>query len=95
MPWVSVDDSYHFSDLYLHVVLHPCHKLAYFKHTKWEDNWVESAETLVRETYECSYSVVSPGDSETDEDGIAMEASSVSCLCFCVHSLIEFTGQYL
>ncbi|KIK31888.1 hypothetical protein CY34DRAFT_31842, partial [Suillus luteus UH-Slu-Lm8-n1] len=37
------------------MVLHPCHKLTYFKHTKWEDNWVESAETLVRETYECSY----------------------------------------
>ncbi|KAG1835929.1 hypothetical protein DFJ58DRAFT_643416, partial [Suillus subalutaceus] len=37
------------------MVLHPRHKLAYFRHAKWEDDWVETAKTLVRETYEHSY----------------------------------------
>ncbi|KAG2337341.1 hypothetical protein BDR05DRAFT_895426, partial [Suillus weaverae] len=62
------------------IALHLHHKLTYFRHTKWEDNWVETAEALVRETYKCSYLVVSPVDLEND-DGIAI--FSESSLLFC------------
>jgi hypothetical protein len=37
------------------IVLHPRHKLAYFKSANWEPEWIESAEKIVREEYECSY----------------------------------------
>ena len=29
-------------------MLHPCHKLQYFKNAGWEDEWIESAEEIVR-----------------------------------------------
>ncbi|KAG2030878.1 hypothetical protein BDR03DRAFT_811169, partial [Suillus americanus] len=29
------------------MVLHPHHKLSYFKSTGWEEEWIETAETLV------------------------------------------------
>ncbi|KAF8227813.1 hypothetical protein L208DRAFT_1294730 [Tricholoma matsutake] len=29
------------------MVLHPCHKLNYFKTARWEDNWIEAARQLV------------------------------------------------
>ncbi|KAG1791478.1 hypothetical protein EV424DRAFT_1265938, partial [Suillus variegatus] len=37
------------------MVLHPQHKLLYFKAADWEDNWIQTAEQLVREEFECSY----------------------------------------
>jgi len=32
---------------YLLLVLHPRHKLNYFKNAKWEDDWIEAARQLV------------------------------------------------
>ncbi|KAG2738578.1 hypothetical protein P692DRAFT_201673926, partial [Suillus brevipes Sb2] len=34
------------------MVLHPRHKLAYFKRANWEQQWIDTAETLVRNAYE-------------------------------------------
>jgi hypothetical protein len=31
------------------VVLHPRHKLSYFKSADWEDDWINTAEALVRD----------------------------------------------
>jgi len=36
-------------------VLHPCHKLQYFKTAGWQDDWTQIAETLVCDEFECSY----------------------------------------
>jgi hypothetical protein len=36
-------------------VLHPRHKLAYFKTALWEEEWIETAASLVREEFERSY----------------------------------------
>ena len=36
-------------------VLHPCHKLAYFKMAGWEQKWIETARELVRDALERSY----------------------------------------
>ncbi|KIL00687.1 hypothetical protein PAXRUDRAFT_129217, partial [Paxillus rubicundulus Ve08.2h10] len=37
------------------LVLHPFHKLAYFKTVHWEDKWIETAEALVYDRYTHSY----------------------------------------
>jgi hypothetical protein len=40
---------------YHHLVLHPRHKLQYFKNTGWSDRWIETARDMVRERFENSY----------------------------------------
>jgi hypothetical protein len=37
------------------VVLHPCHKLEYFKAARWEDEWIATAHSIVHNTYEHLY----------------------------------------
>lgn len=39
----------------LYTVLHPRHKLSYFKAARWEDDWIQTAESLVRNEFERSY----------------------------------------
>ncbi|KAG1890421.1 uncharacterized protein F5891DRAFT_964987 [Suillus fuscotomentosus] len=44
------------SDVYcIAMVLHLRHKLSYFKMAHWEEEWIETAETLVRTEFNCSY----------------------------------------
>ncbi|GBE82287.1 putative AC9 transposase [Sparassis crispa] len=45
------------------MVLHPRHKLSYFKQAKWEQSWINTTEELVREEFRCSYSM--SGDKES------------------------------
>ncbi|KAG2087278.1 uncharacterized protein F5147DRAFT_523764, partial [Suillus discolor] len=33
------------------MVLHPRHKLVYFRNARWEDDWVTTAEKLVRDRF--------------------------------------------
>lgn len=47
-------------------MLHPRHKLAYFKSARWEENWIETAASLVREEFKCSYLEV---DIQENHDG--------------------------
>ncbi|KAG0701873.1 hypothetical protein DFH29DRAFT_760631, partial [Suillus ampliporus] len=37
------------------MVLHPHHKLSYFKSAGWEDDWISTAEALVHDEFERSY----------------------------------------
>ncbi|KIM61399.1 hypothetical protein SCLCIDRAFT_71135, partial [Scleroderma citrinum Foug A] len=37
------------------MVLHPRHKLSYFKTARWEDEWITTAENLVRDGFSRSY----------------------------------------
>ena len=37
------------------LVLHPRHKLHYFKTAGWEDTWIETARTIVREEFDRTY----------------------------------------
>ena len=39
------------------IVLHPQHKLKYFKHAGWESEWIDTAEALVHEKFAQSYSI--------------------------------------
>jgi hypothetical protein len=40
---------------YLKLVLHPRHKLQYFKNAGWRDDWIERAEEIVRTQFDLSY----------------------------------------
>ncbi|KIK82193.1 hypothetical protein PAXRUDRAFT_128194, partial [Paxillus rubicundulus Ve08.2h10] len=47
------------SDVYrIAMVLHPHHKLQYFQQANWEQDWINTAEELVREEYEHTYKSV-------------------------------------
>jgi hypothetical protein len=37
------------------LVLHPRHKLHYFKTAGWEKTWIETAEMIVREEFDRTY----------------------------------------
>jgi hypothetical protein len=40
---------------YSFLVLHPRHKLEYFKNAGWQNDWIEKAEQIVRTQYDLSY----------------------------------------
>jgi hypothetical protein len=40
---------------YLRLVLHPRHKLLYFKNAGWKDDWIKGAEDIVRTEFDLSY----------------------------------------
>ena len=44
--------------LMLSLVLHPRHKLQYFKNAGWSDEWIVTAKALVREEFDRSYAPV-------------------------------------
>ena len=73
--YYSLTDS---SDVYcIAMVLHPRHKLAYFKKAHWEPQWIQTAESLVHDEFECSYA--SWADLAADEQvlGSDMENSDI------------------
>ena len=62
-----------YADVCDYAVLHPRHKLAYFKNAGWEDEWIKTAEHIIRKEYECSYACrgnAEDGDAMGDE-GVA------------------------
>jgi hypothetical protein len=60
-------------------VLHPRHKLEYFKAQKWEDEWIHAARNIVREEFDRSYaSVATSGSGNTGPAcGDAMQVDGV------------------
>jgi hypothetical protein len=46
-------------------VLHPQHKLSYFKQAGWPTEWIHTAEEIVRAEFKCSYAT----DVDVDEEG--------------------------
>ncbi|KIL63648.1 hypothetical protein M378DRAFT_79408, partial [Amanita muscaria Koide BX008] len=40
-------------------VLHPWHKLNYFRHVDWPEEWIKTAETIVRTNYNVKYKHIS------------------------------------
>jgi hypothetical protein len=43
---------------YPFLVLHPRHKLQYFKNAGWKDDWIERAEEIVRTQFNLSYGLL-------------------------------------
>ena len=58
-------------------VLHPRHKLTYFRNVKWLDHWIKKAEALVREEFEHFYASSDDGsDSESNDVSAVKQAKS-------------------
>ena len=81
--YVSVDPS-SITLLTLITVLHPRHKVAYFKSANWEPEWIESAEKIVRKEYERSYASRTTSIDHGDEVEILSEAPSVRTTPSCM-----------
>ena len=55
------------------IVLHPCHKLAYFKAQGWEEAWIDTAHNIICDEYVCSYVLVHlDGHCSSDDDYTAV-----------------------
>jgi len=55
LQWVShfVLSTIHFPEVFL--VLHPRHKLQYFKKAGWEETWIETSRDIVRTEFDRTY----------------------------------------
>ena len=78
-------------------MLHPRHKLAYFKTARWEDDWIVTAEQLVREEYMQSYAndVVSEAEvtaGEVQPNG-GEESKKVTSILFILFSSLFVHSQ--
>ena len=56
-------------------VLHPRHKLSYFKNAGWEENWVKAARDIVRAEYDHTYAFM-------DITGLQRMGQTVSSIFF-------------
>ncbi|CAA7270540.1 unnamed protein product [Cyclocybe aegerita] len=53
------------------MVLHPCHKLVYFKNAGWQDEWIEAARSIVWDEYDRTYVFMDTGIESTSGAPIA------------------------
>jgi len=49
------------------LVLHPRHKLQYFKNAGWEEAWITTARSIVRDEYDRTYAFMDIGDTLSNE----------------------------
>jgi hypothetical protein len=75
-------------------VLHPRHKLAYFKAAGWTQEWIDTAEALVRDKFNLIYSSQDsdePGDVKSEDLG---DAANVTVRCAYALWVIILTLRY-
>ncbi|KIM51047.1 hypothetical protein SCLCIDRAFT_46451, partial [Scleroderma citrinum Foug A] len=63
------------------MILHPCYKLEYFKQAKWNVDWIDTAQDLIRATYDSTYApchVQEDDRSATESSTCAGEARSTN-----------------
>ena len=63
--------------VYYLLVLHPQHKLSYFKTAKWESEWIQVAKVIVHSECEYSYKPCEYDDASGDDDLMSTIAKSV------------------
>jgi hypothetical protein len=51
-------------------VLHPRHKLKYFKDAGWEQDWIDTAKDIVQAEFNRSYAKSELSDAESDFDTV-------------------------
>jgi len=54
-------------------VLHPQHKLLYFKTARWEDDWIKIAETLIQDEYTWTYTSNKDGGDDSEDADLEMQ----------------------
>ncbi|GBE88184.1 putative AC9 transposase [Sparassis crispa] len=60
------------------MVLHPTHKLDYFKHAGWEQQWIDMAEELVRDEFKYTYAHGGPDATSNDAHEPVLKNPSVN-----------------
>jgi hypothetical protein len=67
------------------IVLHPRHKLTYFKAAGWQDDWIHTAEQLVRDEFKCyvSHSVPNTDNDNTSVAEVNKVHTEVMFYCNC------------
>lgn len=58
------------------LVMHPSHKLDYFKEAGWDNKWIEGVREIVEEEWERSYKRSEGDDDEVVEVGAASGGAS-------------------
>src|ERR1700722_769396 len=71
-------------------VLHPRHKLAYFKSAGWEPEWIATAEEVVRAKFERSYQFEIDGGNKEPQPTVP---SKVECISDYMHAISS--GKHL
>lgn len=61
--------------LTLPLVLHPRHKLVYFRNLNWPSDWIKLAETLVHDEFERNYMAIAEDELDEEADENSMAAS--------------------
>jgi hypothetical protein len=61
--------------LMLVLVLHPRHKLQYFKNAKWEQDWIDTAQQIVNDEYLRSYAPNEAAPSQNNDSDVDMHVS--------------------
>lgn len=89
--WVSTQHLYltFITSFLTFAVLHPWHKLEYFKQAKWEQDWIDTALDLVREMYDSSYALL-----EVEEETLEHEAEE-EITQVCAQTLFRLDQGYL
>ncbi|KAG1783140.1 hypothetical protein EV702DRAFT_959578, partial [Suillus placidus] len=65
------------------MVLHPHHKLSYFKSAGWEDGWIKIAEDLIRNEFEqSSLNMEIRDDADSKVEANVPPAVDISCLVY-------------
>jgi hypothetical protein len=55
-------------------VLHPRHKLRYFRDAGWKEDWIATAEKIVQDRFETQYGTVQLPDETQDVTGKEVRA---------------------
>jgi len=77
------------------LVLHPHHKLEYFKKQKWEATWIQAAHDIIRHKFDHSYALVGvQGDGDGTQVGNSEAVSRIKLLYFNYYlSLLAFSSE--
>jgi hypothetical protein len=76
LPWVSLHILQLLRITDFETVLHPRHKLSYFKNANWEPEWIEAARKIVRDEFDRSFG--SDGTAEGGGEGAEKSSSQSS-----------------
>ena len=81
------------------MILHPGMKLEYFRNQKWEEDWIEQAETLVWEVYATKYEKATEASNTTQDstmpsnDGFASFGNLSVTTCPHVSEIQEYLSH--
>ncbi|KAG2029511.1 hypothetical protein BDR03DRAFT_880567, partial [Suillus americanus] len=78
------------SDVYcVAMVLHPCHKLQYFRMAQWDQDWIKTAEQLICDEFDLNYANLDVPDGGMEMDDTKHSVAKVcskSNLFFSIHT---------